>query len=53
MAHTICKTDQGALASLRWWGIDEGFWGFAIIFVEVYNCFVELERVYEEKVYKI
>jgi hypothetical protein len=27
--------------------------GFAIIFVEVCNCFVELERVYEEKVYKI
>jgi hypothetical protein len=30
-----------------------GVLGFAIIFVEVYNCFVELERVYEEKVYKI
>jgi hypothetical protein len=22
-ARTKCKTDQGALASLRWWGIDE------------------------------
>jgi hypothetical protein len=34
-------------------GSKNGVLGFAIIFVAVYNCFVELERVHEEKVYKI
>jgi hypothetical protein len=23
MVHTICKTDQGALALPRWWGINK------------------------------
>jgi hypothetical protein len=34
-------------------GSKNGVLGFAIIFVEVYDCFVEFKRVYEEKVFKI